>query len=181
MKKVTQLTSVLILGILIGSYFTYFFYYRNSFCPERIVTLFDRNYFGQVDRLIKNANESIEIAMFELKFYPNYPNSLENKLVNDLIDASKRGVEVHVIADEYSKGENSTINMLKSEGIDAKLDPKKVTTHVKLLIIDGKIVVIGSTNWSYYALEKNHEVSVIIYSKEVAKRFEEYFWKLWRE
>ena len=48
-------------------------------------------------------------------------------------------------------------------------DPVTVTTHTKLLIIDGEISVVGSTNWTYSALEKNHEVSVLIRSPEVAR------------
>ena len=175
------LISAFAIGIVVGSYGTFIFYSRNTFHANDIITIFDRNYFPTVDKLIKNANNTIYVAMFEIKYYKDYPNSLENKLVEDLIDAKNRGVTVYVIADEYSKGEKDVINLLKENGINAKLDSKNVTTHDKLLIIDGKITVVGSTNWSHYAIEKNHEVSVVIFSKDVAKRFEDYFWKIWNE
>ncbi len=180
-KTLAVISLGIVIGIAVGSYASYVFYYRNVFCPNETVTLFDRAYFTYVDRLLRSANSTIDIAMFELKYYPTYPDSHENELVNDLIDASERGVKVRAIVDEYDRHANDTISLLRSHGIDAKLDEKNITTHVKIIIIDGKIVVVGSTNWSYYALEKNHEASVVIYSKDVARRFEEYFSKIWRE
>ena len=181
MKKYTKFLIPMFIGIIIGSYGMFLFYNHNTFCVEKITTLFDRNYFHNVDNLLKNANESIYVAIFEMKYYTDYPDSLENKLVEDLIDAKKRGVDVYVLIDEYDKDADKTVKLLKENGVNAKLDTKNVTTHVKLLIIDGKIIIIGSTNWSYYALEKNHEASVVIFSQKVAKRFESYFWKIWNE
>jgi phosphatidylserine/phosphatidylglycerophosphate/cardiolipin synthase-like enzyme len=43
------------------------------------------------------------------------------------------------------------------------------------MVIDGSVVLVGSMNWSEYALHKNREASVIIYSKEVAAEFEKIF------
>jgi phosphatidylserine/phosphatidylglycerophosphate/cardiolipin synthase-like enzyme len=34
---------------------------------------------------------------------------------------------------------------------------------------------LGSTNWTYYALTNNNEVSVLIRSKELAKELVDYF------
>jgi len=67
----------------------------------------------------------------------------------------------------------------KGIGIEIKHDSEEVTTHSKLVIIDGKTVILGSTNWSYYGLEKNHEANVLIRSKEIADYFEKYFDELW--
>ena len=47
------------------------------------------------------------------------------------------------------------------------------------MIVEGKIILIGSTNWSYYSFSKNHESNVIFNNKESAKRFENYFEELW--
>ena len=48
----------------------------------------------------------------------------------------------------------------------------------KLLIIDDETVIMGSTNWTYNALTKNHEVSVLIRSPEMAKALTDYFAKV---
>jgi len=65
--------------------------------------------------------------------------------------------------------------MLEKAGVLVYNDPLNITTHSKLIIIDNYITVIGSTNWSYSALMKNNESSVIISSSEVAEHYEEYF------
>jgi phosphatidylserine/phosphatidylglycerophosphate/cardiolipin synthase-like enzyme len=43
------------------------------------------------------------------------------------------------------------------------------------MVADGESTLLGSTNWTYYALTNNNEVSVLIRSKEVAKELVDYF------
>jgi phosphatidylserine/phosphatidylglycerophosphate/cardiolipin synthase-like enzyme len=50
--------------------------------------------------------------------------------------------------------------------------------HCKLIIIDGKTVIVGSTNWSYYAIDKNREASVVIRDERIARIFEEYLFSI---
>lgn len=115
----------------------------------------------------------------ELKYYTNYPDSDENLIVEALIDAHNRGVDVRIVVDQYSK-ENNTFDLVKEKGIMIKYNPKDVTTHAKLIIVDGEVVIIGSTNLSYYGLEKNNEANLIVKSKKVADYWEAYFERLWR-
>jgi phosphatidylserine/phosphatidylglycerophosphate/cardiolipin synthase-like enzyme len=47
-------------------------------------------------------------------------------------------------------------------------------------VIDGETVLLGSTNWNYYSLEKNCETDVVfVRLPEVAAPFEAYFQSLW--
>jgi phosphatidylserine/phosphatidylglycerophosphate/cardiolipin synthase-like enzyme len=43
------------------------------------------------------------------------------------------------------------------------------------MVVDGQLALVGSTNWTYYALTNNNEVSVFIRSKEVARELIDYF------
>ncbi len=43
------------------------------------------------------------------------------------------------------------------------------------MVVDGKLILLGSTNWTYYALTNNHEASVLIQSKELGKALVDYF------
>lgn len=43
------------------------------------------------------------------------------------------------------------------------------------MIAGGQYTLMGSTNWTYHALTNNHEVSVLIRSKDVAKEMIDYF------
>ncbi|MBA3065847.1 hypothetical protein FP828_05105 [bacterium] len=60
-------------------------------------------------------------------------------------------------------------------GIKVHFDAGGTVTHVKLIIIDGHIAVVGSHNWTYTAFALNNEASVVIESSEVASEFYRYF------
>ncbi len=143
-----------------------------------LVPISDRGYFPAVIREIQVAQKSIHIVAFELKYYPGHQNSNQNKIVNALVDAHNRGVDVRIIMDEYSKKDNA-YKFLKEKGIGIRYDSEDITTHAKLIIIDGKTVILGSTNFSYYGLEKNHETDILIDAEQVAEYFEGYFEELW--
>lgn len=154
-------------------------------CPEnicldetQIIPLSDKGYFPEVHKILQDAKNSIHMAMFELKYYETYSNSSANILVRDLIEARKRGVDVKIIIDQFSE-ENNAFNLLKEQGIEIKMDSENITTHAKLIIVDGRVVILGSTNLSYFGLEKNNEVDVVLVSKQTAEYYEKYFWNLW--
>jgi cardiolipin synthase len=138
-------------------------------------------YHPAVHKLLSEAKKSIYIVIFEMFYYPKYPQSLENQLVQDLIDAHKRGVNVEVILEQGTWGKVTERNkkeggfMLSQAGIKVYFDSLTKTTHNKLIIVDERYTVIGSTNWSYHGLEKNNEASVLIDSIPVAKFFLEEF------
>ncbi|MFH1403164.1 MAG: phospholipase D-like domain-containing protein [Candidatus Altiarchaeota archaeon] len=160
-------------------------YGYGNVCPSRIcvdsadvVPISDRGYFMQLHNALSNAGESIHIVSFELKYYEGYPNSSMNVIIQDLIDAKNRGVDVRIVVDEFSEADNAH-HILAANGIEVRNDSKSTTTHAKLVVIDGEIVVLGSTNLSYYGLERNNEVDVLIRDREAAGYFEGYFQGLW--
>ncbi|NIA23480.1 MAG: hypothetical protein GWP03_04920, partial [Proteobacteria bacterium] len=59
--------------------------------------------------------------------------------------------------------------------INILYDPGMITSHNKIILIDDYISVVGSMNWSYYALELNREASAAVFSKPVCRNFEQYF------
>lgn len=122
-----------------------------------------------------------------MRYYPEYNESEANILLQDLINAKNRGLEVKVILEggedflgqEFTEDQKKACLFLQDSGVEVKFDPNGVNTHAKLLVIDDT-VVLGSTNWNYYALEKNHETSAAITSKIFKAVYEQYFWNLWR-
>jgi len=175
----------ILLGAILGVLAMHLF--QEQLCPSilcinkaSVVPISDRGYFPAVHRELRKAQHSIHIVAFELKYYNSYPNSNQNKLVQALIVAHNRGVDVRIIVDEYSR-ENNAYELLKEKGIHIKHDSEDVTTHAKLIIIDGRTVILGSTNFSYYGLEKNHEVDILVNADHLAEYFERYFEELWKE
>jgi len=141
----------------------------------------NRSYYPTVHRLLSQAKKSVYIIMFEMFYYRKYPESLGNQLVQDLIDAHQRGVNVEVILERGTWGRVTRRNrreggfMLSNAGVKVYFDSPSQTTHNKLIVVDGRYTVIGSTNWSYYGLEKNNEASVLIDSIPLARFFIEEF------
>jgi len=151
------------------------------FSSEKPLLLIDENYYPEVKKLINNAKSSVQLMMFEASYYNNYPDSPSNRLIEALIGAKNRGVKVEAVL-EIKKGNERTTKRnletgkrLQKEGINVIIDPENITTHTKLIIIDGCIVILGSTNWTFNALKKNHEISAVIYSEETAKEAQAYF------
>jgi phosphatidylserine/phosphatidylglycerophosphate/cardiolipin synthase-like enzyme len=146
--------------------------------------IIDSEYTKVVREAIRRAQKSIQMMMFEASYYQKYPDTPSNLLIRELIAARKRGVKVAVILEQGESTDRTTDRnlltgkLLAREGVDVTYDPPTLTTHTKLLIIDDETVILGSTNWTYNALTRNHEVSVLIRSPEMAKALTDYFAKV---
>lgn len=153
--------------------------------PAEVEDISGRNYFSAVHGILQRAEKTIYVVMY----YVNYDlNKVDNVgiLVNDLVDAHKRGVKVKVILDrnvEYGEGQDFEVReknrrafeYLKSNGVEVYFDNDNTLTHAKAVVVDDNVVVVGSTNWSASSLSANNETSVIIKSTELAKNFSDYF------
>ncbi len=151
---------------------------------EDVKVIRNREYFPTLHRALQEARGSIKVIMFEACYYEEYPDSPSNILIGDLIEAHRRGVKVEVILelgvfDEVNRNNREVGQLLSRAGVAVAFDSPAVTTHAKLITIDGDVSILGSTNWKYYSLDKNNEVSVLIKSREVATEIEKYFRKIW--
>lgn len=153
-----------------------------AFPADDVQILNNQDYFESVHNAISQAKESIYIVMYEARYYRRYYSTPTNLLIEDLADATERGVEVIVILEQskdFGKANSDknyeTGEILQNRGIKVYYDSLYTSTHNKLIIIDRYITIVGSSNWSYYALSKNNESNVLIKSKEVAEEFIRYF------
>jgi cardiolipin synthase len=153
---------------------------------ENIVPLVDENYFNITFSEIQNAEKSIDLVLYEFKWYDN--NNTVVQLRDLLVKKAGEGIEIRLILDqskwygqitELSKENKRTGDYLAERGIQVKYDSLKQTTHNKLLIIDNTITILGSHNWGSSALTKNNEASVMIKDIEISEYYEDYFENLW--
>jgi phosphatidylserine/phosphatidylglycerophosphate/cardiolipin synthase-like enzyme len=171
--------------ILSSSFFFLYFAFRLPLSfglpAEDVQLVTDGQYLRVAKKMIQEAKHSVQVMMFEMGYYDQYPNTPSNLLIKALIDAKKRGVKVEVIL-EVKEGEDRTTKrnrhtgkILSDGGVKVIYDSPLKTTHTKFMVVDGELSLLGSTNWTYYALTNNNEASVIIRSKEVARALVEYF------
>lgn len=148
---------------------------------EDIQLVTDAQYFQVAKKLIQEARFSIQVMMFEMGYYDKFPNTPSNLLIKELIEAKRRGVKVEVILevregrDRTTERNRQTGKILSDGGVTVIYDPLFKTTHAKLMVVDGQLSLIGSTNWTYYALTNNNEVSLLVRSKLLAKELLDYF------
>ena len=156
-----------------------------SLPADDVIPLVDTEYYPSVHKAFTNAKKSILCVMYMAKLDQRHTGGDEYQLVLDLINAHKRGVKVLVIFDQnvkfWEKGKKRDVIERKSEyaydlllraGVPFFYDSKNRVTHSKVMVIDKYITIVGSTNWTYGALRKNHEASVMIKSRDVALAFE---------
>jgi len=148
--------------------------------PERGLShffiLYSKDYFQTVQETIQQAEESIYVAMYlinvEAEVNPENPAS---SLIEELINAKKRGVYVKVILDDTKFSVNyNAYKRLKEGGIDVYLDSPQAVLHGKGIVIDSKICILGSFNWSRASLYDNYEFATYIESEEEAKKLLDY-------
>jgi len=160
---------------------TFSAFHSFGFPVEDVQLVTDAQYFQVAKKMIQEAKSSIQVMMFEMRYYDEHPNSPSNLLIKALIDAKKRGVKVEVILearddeDRATQGNRRTGKILSQGGVEVIYDPLFKTTHTKCMVVDGELTLLGSTNWTYHALTSNNELSLLIRSKELAKTLRDYF------
>ena len=145
-----------------------------------------RTYADTVLSLLGSAQRSIHVMMYRISAYASYPGSIANLLLDAVTEAAQRGLEVKVLMDDcafYPDSADANLAsaiLLFQRGVDVRLDHPGETTHAKLVIVDGRSLVLGSTNWNYYSLEKNCETNMLFANlAEVAELYEALFQRRW--
>lgn len=150
----------------------------------------NRTFFPAMHEAILSASRSIVVVQRSITLYdrprlapgeqllPGRPASEVNVLVDDLIAAQKRGVDVTVILDQTEdfpdSSNDETAEYLQAHGVRVLRDDLQTQTHAKLVVIDDNLVSVGSTNWTPPALESGNEASVLISSPEINKVYRDY-------
>ena len=136
-----------------------------------VTLLKDSDFSGALLTSIRNAKKSIVCSYY--LFVVHGKNESE-KVLEELVRARKRGVEVRVILektrqkDRLNEENLHTAALLSRGGIKVFFDTPDVVTHLKVTVIDGRYVFLGSHNLTEGALRYNNELSVLIDSPEIA-------------
>jgi len=164
------------LTVSTGSY-TYPFkdplHYSGNFSAEAVFA--PENAEEAIIGLLNSANESIYVQQ---NYIYLYWGSEINPFVEALVNASNRGVSVKVIIDAGTVSiSEDAAEYLSARGVEVRWSNTTYfeTTHNKGIIIDEKIVLISSINWSETSVRKNREAGVIVYCEEIAQYYASVF------
>jgi phosphatidylserine/phosphatidylglycerophosphate/cardiolipin synthase-like enzyme len=89
-----------------------------------------------------------------------------------LVDAKKRGVNVQVILDKSQRTEQySEADFLRSYNIPTWIDDKHAIAHNKVMVLDGRVILTGSFNFTKAAEERNAENLLVITDAALAAKY----------
>ncbi len=120
---------------------------------------------------LKKAEKEVKVCVFTIS---------DNKISTVLKDLHFKGIKIKIISDndkQYDRG--SDINYLKDKGLSIKIDMTDAHMHHKFAIIDRKILISGSYNWTVSAAEKNQENIIVTDQRDLIKAFNNEFERLW--
>jgi phosphatidylserine/phosphatidylglycerophosphate/cardiolipin synthase-like enzyme len=129
------------------------------------------NYFSPDDgvinalvSLLNGAEESIHFLTF----------SFTSNELGDIVRAKdESGLTIAGVMDEeqISSNQGTEFDPFKQAGIDVRIDGNAGQMHHKVFIVDEKIVVLGSYNFSQNAEVRNDENIIIVYNPVIAEQF----------
>ncbi len=141
-------------------------------------------YLAALEEAFRAAAEYIHIAIMSARYYDCVDR---DQLWRQLVAAAGRGVEVKVLFDQSDwaprirERNKAAFVFLRSHGIEVRFDAAEITTHAKLVIIDGEIVILGSSNWNHSAFYHQEQANIIVICEVTAGAFAAYFTRLWED
>jgi len=122
---------------------------------------------------IDNAKDFINITMYTFT---------DREIAQAIIRAKDRGVNIKIYLDrsqvnaKYSKSRYFINNGIE-EGI--RISSNSYIMHNKFAVIDNKIVITGSYNWTASAGERNDENLLVIDDRNIIEKYQNQFNNLW--
>jgi phosphatidylserine/phosphatidylglycerophosphate/cardiolipin synthase-like enzyme len=141
--------------------------------PE-IKLVINSAYRAEIVPLINSAKKSIDLLMYEWRWYKQ-DITTDASLINQcLLRAMRRGVKVRGLVNTGTQ-----MKQLNEIGFDVRTNDAGTLMHSKSIIIDESIAVMGSHNLTNPAMRSNIETSLIVRNADVAKQLSNYFNSLW--
>ncbi|XP_040430834.1 mitochondrial cardiolipin hydrolase [Cygnus olor] len=127
--------------------------------------------FSRLLRHLLSARRSLELCLFAFSS-PQLGRAV--RLLH------RRGVRVRVVTDaQYMALKGSQIGLLRHAGIQVRHDQESGFMHHKFAIVDRKMLITGSLNWTTEAIQNNRENILIMEDAEYVQPFLEEFERIW--
>ena len=125
------------------------------------------NYAEHALKLIQSAQKSVWFQNQYINFRGTGDDFPEFKqLVGALKDKIEKKLDVRIICRDMMKQES--LDVLVALGFPKKVFRFQPACHNKTIIVDGKVVMFGSHNWSNEGVKTNRDASLIFDDEEIA-------------
>ncbi|MDX1991103.1 MAG: phospholipase D-like domain-containing protein [bacterium] len=136
-------------------------------------------YFAPENQVLQRIVPVVQRAQTSIRFMTF--SFTEATIAEAILARSEAGVSVQGIFETRgSETEFSELRPLFCAGLDVRQDGNPNTFHHKVIIVDNRIVITGSFNWSQNATTANDENLVIIEDPALAAQFSAEFDRVWQ-
>ncbi|MFM8338917.1 MAG: phospholipase D family protein [Fluviibacter sp.] len=160
------------MGLLLAGVLPALAFAQTPVAPVEVPPTKIRAYFTP-GHMVENAiTDEIVAAKSEIRVQAySFTNPV---IVQALADAQQRGVDVVLVLDKSNRTQKSSAaDLARSAGIPTLIDDRHAIAHNKIMIIDDRIVITGSYNFSRAAEKSNAENLVIIESGPIAQKYQQ--------
>ncbi len=107
-----------------------------------------------VVREIKKARREVLVLAYSFTSRP---------IAEALVEAKLRGVHVDLVLDHSNEGEPySDLHFFLEQGLAPLIDPHHAIAHNKVMVLDGRVLITGSFNFTHHAETDNAENLLVI-------------------
>ncbi|MBI3885022.1 MAG: DUF1669 domain-containing protein [Opitutae bacterium] len=126
-------------------------------------------------REIDAAHQSIHLLIYSLT---------DDDLMNALVRAAARGVDVKIVMDKTQADGNSSlfdalVGKLGEKRVEIRSGKGRGVMHEKMAVYDGLTVTLGSFNWTDNARDNNWENLIVLRDARLAAACEREFQRVW--
>jgi len=125
----------------------------------------------RVAGLVDGARSTLEVCVFTIT---------HDRISRSLHAAHQRGIKLRIISDDAKALDmGSDLPALAESGVPVAVDDSPAHMHHKFAIVDRRVVLTGSFNWTRSAAEQNQENLVVTDDPSLGRRFSREFERLW--
>lgn len=145
----------------------------------------DEDYVRKLPALFRRAEKRIRISLYSVVPTGKATKKSSLLLLEHLACTTKHGVECLVLLNMVARGgflkaQNlKAIEAMRRHGIQTRQLTGSRINHAKFVLIDDKLAVVGSHNWSTCSLRRNHEASMLTDDPATVTRLATHFDHLW--
>jgi phosphatidylserine/phosphatidylglycerophosphate/cardiolipin synthase-like enzyme len=122
--------------------------------------------------IVQSAKKSIRFLAFSFTDYP---------LADAMSQRAKAGVDVAGVFEKVgSETEASELRTLMCRKVPVRQDGNPAFLHDKVIVVDERVVITGSLNFSTNAEESNDENVIIIDNADMARLYMQEFDRIWK-